>query len=81
MPEHVNPEAAVELVREVISWYAQQVIRERRAASPDAKRLEAMKAQLVECAADERALQVASEEEVAEIAARYAALSRELKGG
>ncbi|WP_239590517.1 hypothetical protein [Streptomyces aureoverticillatus] len=80
MSEHVSPEAAEQLVQDVSAWYAQQIMTERRAAVPDAGRLETLKSQLAACAADREALQDAAPEEVAQIAARYATLSKELKG-
>ncbi|NUK12521.1 hypothetical protein HRW18_32020 [Streptomyces lunaelactis] len=78
MSEHVNPEAAEQLVQEVSTWYAEQIIKERRAAVPDTERLTALKEELAACAADQQALQDAGPEEVAEIAARYAAHAKEL---
>ncbi|MFI1502576.1 hypothetical protein [Streptomyces platensis] len=80
MSEHVTPEAAEQLVEAVSSLCAEQIIIERRAAAPDQERLNALKEQLAACAADREALQEAGPEEVAEIAARYAARARELGG-
>ena len=80
MPEHVSPEAVEQLVQEVSTWYAEQIITERRESVPDADRLNTLKEELAACAADQQALQDADDEEVAEIAARYAARVRELKG-
>jgi hypothetical protein len=80
LSEHVSPETVVQLVREVRRWYAEELITERRAAEPDSARLETLKEGLAACAADQEALQDADEEQVAEIAARYAALSQELRG-
>jgi len=78
--EHVSAEAVEQLVREVSSWCAEQIMKERRSGVPDAGRLEALQEELAGCAADEQALQDAGEEEVAEIASRYAARLKELKG-
>ncbi|WP_262505803.1 hypothetical protein [Streptomyces sp. TRM68367] len=80
MSEHVNPEAAEHLVQEVSAWYSEQIAKERRAAVPDAEQLKILTAGLAACAADQQALEDAGPEEVAEIAARYAARSQELKG-
>ncbi|WP_336054765.1 hypothetical protein [Streptomyces sp. CA2R101] len=80
MFEHVTPEAAEQLVDDVSTLYAEQIVIERRAAAPDTERLKALKEQLAACAADREALQEAGPEEVAEIAARYAARARELGG-
>ncbi|WP_432145966.1 hypothetical protein [Streptomyces sp. bgisy084] len=57
MSEHVTPEAAEQLVQDVSSLYAEQIIIERRAAAPDQERLKALKEQLAACAADREALQ------------------------
>ena len=80
MPEAVSPEAVEQLVQEVSTWCAEQIIRERRAGVPDAGRLESLKEELAACAADQQALQDADAMEIAEIASRYAARVRELKG-
>ncbi|MFJ8982654.1 hypothetical protein [Streptomyces sp. NPDC102282] len=80
MPEHVNPEAVEQLVQEVTSWYAEQIIAERRTGGPDSDRLQDLKEQLAACAADRQALQDADGDQVDEIAARYAARLKELKG-
>lgn len=80
MSEAVSPEAVEQLVQEVSTWYSEQLIQERRAGSPDAERLQALRDGLAACAADQHALQDADENEVAEIAARYAARIKELKG-
>ncbi|MCF3143799.1 hypothetical protein [Streptomyces platensis] len=80
MSEHVTPEAAEQLVDDVSTLYAEQIVTERRAAVPDPERLKILKEQLAACAADREALQDAGPQEVAEIAARYAARARELGG-
>ncbi|MEU5632214.1 hypothetical protein ACH47C_23895 [Streptomyces rishiriensis] len=80
MSEPVTPEAVEQLVQEVSTWYSEQLIQERRAGSPDADRLQRLRDLLAACAADLRALQDADDNEVAEIAARYAARMKELKG-
>lgn len=78
--DHVSPEAADRLVQEASGLYGQLIIKERRADTPDPERLKALKEGLAECAADREALEDAGPEEVAEIAARYAARARELGG-
>lgn len=80
MSEPVTPEAVEQLVQEVSTWYSEQLVKERRAGSADAERLKLLRDQLAACAADQQALQDADENEVAEIAARYAARMKELKG-
>lgn len=80
MSEPVTPEAVEQLVQEVSSWYSEQLIMERRAGSPDAERLKLLRDGLAACAADQHALQDADANEVAEIAARYAARMKKFKG-
>ncbi|WP_432040424.1 hypothetical protein [Streptomyces cucumeris] len=80
MSEHVTPEAAEQLVQDVSAWYAEQIMKERRAPEPDTELLTTLKEQLAACAADREALQDAGPQEVAEIAARYAARASELDG-
>ncbi|MHA4818778.1 hypothetical protein ACXZ65_31025 [Streptomyces aculeolatus] len=80
MFEDVSPEAVEELIQEVSAWYAAQIIKERRAGVPDADRYKVLKEELAACAADHQALQDANETEVAEIASRYSARVKELKG-
>ncbi|WP_330294104.1 hypothetical protein [Streptomyces sp. NBC_00576] len=79
MSEAVSPEAVEQLIQEVSTWYAEQLIQERRAGVPDAARLQVLRDGLAACVADQHALQDADETEVAEIAARYAARMKELK--
>ncbi|MFE7951478.1 hypothetical protein [Streptomyces sp. NPDC057426] len=78
MSEPITPEEVEQQVQEVNTWYAEQLMAERRASTPDPERLKLLKEGLAACAADRQALQDADEEEVAEIAARYAALVKEL---
>ncbi|WP_202528392.1 hypothetical protein [Streptomyces sp. SID5770] len=79
MSEPITPEEAERQVLEVNAWYAEQLMTERRAVTPDPERMKVLKEGLAACAADRQALQDASQEEIAEIAARYAARARELK--
>lgn len=80
MSEHVSPEAAEQLVKKVSLWYAEQIMKEQRAAGPDPERLKTLQEGSVACAVDLETLLDAGPEEVAEIAARYAARSKELGG-
>lgn len=80
MSEHASPDNVRDLVREVNTWYAEQLIVERRAAVPDATRLKLLRDALAASAADQQALNDADQEQVDEIAARYAALRKEFKG-
>ncbi|MFE4540263.1 hypothetical protein ACFRKB_35220 [Streptomyces scopuliridis] len=80
MSENVSPEAAEQLVQDVSNWYAEQIMKEQRAPGPASERLKTLREELAMCAADLQALQDAGPEEVAEIAARYAARSQELGG-
>ena len=79
MPDHVTPEAVELLMHQVTSWCAEQIIQERRQPAPDPERLKALQEELAVCAADREALQDADEDEVAAIAARYAARVKALK--
>ncbi|WP_052499815.1 hypothetical protein [Streptomyces vietnamensis] len=79
MSEPITPEEVEQQVLEINAWYAEQLMAERRAGTPDPERLKALKEGLAACAADRQALQDADEEEVAEIAARYAARAKELR--
>ncbi|MFI5867235.1 hypothetical protein [Streptomyces sp. NPDC051546] len=81
MSEHVSPQAAQHLVEKVSAWYREQIRNEQGSANPDSEHLKTLKAELAVCAADLLALdEDASSEEVAEIAARYAARAQELGG-
>ncbi|WP_327372290.1 hypothetical protein [Streptomyces sp. NBC_01217] len=80
MSEHVSPEAAEQLVKKVGLWYSEQIMKEQRAAGPAPERLKTLQEGLAACAVDLETLLDASPEEVAEIAARYAARSQELGG-
>ncbi|NUK23493.1 hypothetical protein [Streptomyces lunaelactis] len=80
MSEPATPEEVEQQVQEVNAWYAEQILEERRAGSPDPERLKTLKEGLAACAADRQALQDADEDVVAEIAARYAARLKELGG-
>jgi hypothetical protein len=71
-------EAAREMVRVVAAWCTEKILREHRSAAPDRERLERLKRQQQECAADQRALTDAGPQEVARITAAYAARFREL---
>lgn len=80
LPEPITPETVERLVQQVSSRYVEQIFQERRAPTPDPERLKVLQEALEACAADREALQDADEDEVAEIAARYAARARELNG-
>ncbi|MFD9795511.1 hypothetical protein ACFWXK_31680 [Streptomyces sp. NPDC059070] len=81
MSEHLSPEDAEQLIQVVSTWYAQQLMTERRAALPDPERMAALQEAMAACAADRRALRDAGPRERAEIVARYAARARELDAG
>ncbi|MEU9418355.1 hypothetical protein [Streptomyces sp. NPDC048272] len=80
MSENVSPEAAEHLVQDVSNRYVEQIMKEQRASAPDPERLKDLKEGLAACAVDLETLLDAGPEEVAEIAARYAALAQELEG-
>lgn len=79
MSEHVSLEAAEQFVQDVSRWYAEQIMQEQR-SGPDPERIRTLKEGLAACAADLEALEDSGSEEVAQIAARYAARAAELNG-
>ncbi|MFD3931755.1 hypothetical protein [Streptomyces sp. NPDC058614] len=79
MPDHENPQAVQELVREVSRWCSEQILTEQRSGVPDAQRVEQLKAELAACGADLQTLRGADPEEAARIGARYAARIKELE--
>ncbi|MFC8016282.1 hypothetical protein [Streptomyces cinereoruber] len=80
MSEPVTPEDIEQLIDEVSAFYTEQIVAVRRAGTSDPERLEVLKQGLAACVADRQALHDASAKEAAEIAARYAARARELRG-
>ncbi|MGP3691076.1 hypothetical protein ACTVZO_41495 [Streptomyces sp. IBSNAI002] len=80
MSENVSPQAVEQLVQDVSNSYAEEIRKERDSAGPNSERLKTLKEELAVCGADLLALEYASADEVAEIAARYAARSQELGG-
>ncbi|MFC9654000.1 MULTISPECIES: hypothetical protein [unclassified Streptomyces] len=80
MPDHDNPQAVQELVREVALWCSQQIRAEQQAGVPDAQRMEQLKAELAVCGADLQSLRGAEPQEVDRIGERYAARLKELGG-
>lgn len=77
-PGGAGYESAREKVRRVLAWYTQQIVRERRAGTPDEALMEELKAAQRACVADEKALEEASPEEVSRIAADYEARLNDL---
>ncbi|WP_406510990.1 hypothetical protein [Streptomyces sp. NBC_00212] len=80
MSKHLSPEEAEQLIEVVSTWYAGQIMKERRADRPDPERLKTLQDRLAACAADQKALNGAGPQEADEIAARYAARAKELDG-
>ncbi|GAA2418323.1 hypothetical protein ACFPFX_04985 [Streptomyces mauvecolor] len=80
MSEHLSREDTEQLIQVVNTWYAGQIMKERRADRPDPERLKALQDGLAACAADRKALNSAGPQEADEIAARYAARAKELDG-
>jgi hypothetical protein len=70
-------EMAHEIVGNVIAWYSRQLLLARR--SGDEQRLEELKARRQECVEDQNRLREAGPEEIARIAAVYAARLKELE--
>lgn len=67
-------------VQEAVARYTEQIFQLRRADALDTERLEQLREGLAVCLADQEALQDADEEQLAELAARYAARLKELDG-
>ncbi|MFF0486811.1 hypothetical protein [Streptomyces sp. NPDC004435] len=76
--EPAGPQAAADVVEEVMAWYSRAILAERRASHSDRERLEQLLAQRQECVRDRARLEEADAEETARIAASYAARLREL---
>lgn len=72
-------QAAEDTVREVVNWYNDQIITERREPVPDEERIEELKAGREAALADQAQLATADPEEAERIAAVYAARLRELR--
>ncbi|MEV5242933.1 hypothetical protein AB0K89_28050 [Streptomyces cinnamoneus] len=72
-------EQAVDIVRDVVSWYNTELVAERRSPVPDEERVEALKAGRQAALEDQARLDEADAQETARIAAVYAARLKELK--
>ncbi|MEV2210254.1 hypothetical protein AB0H86_01830 [Streptomyces sp. NPDC050997] len=70
--------AAMERVRLVIAWYNKAIHHERRSTSPDRSRLETLIAERQACVEDQKALETADADEVAQVATAYGARFRHL---
>jgi hypothetical protein len=66
-------------VGQVISWYTEQILAERRRTVPDEALTQRLKAERSACVADRDALREVNDREVARIAAVYAARIKELE--
>ncbi|MFL4496481.1 hypothetical protein ACJ6WD_35365 [Streptomyces sp. VTCC 41912] len=75
--DEVGYEVALEILRNVLAWYSEQLLLARR--SGDQQRLEELKARRLECVEDQHRLREAGPEETARITAVYAALLKELE--
>ena len=71
-------EAASKAIARMIAWYSQQLLRERSATTPDAARLERLKAEQRAALADNHALIDAEPHEVARLSAVYEARLKDL---
>lgn len=69
---------AEDAVRAVVNWYNAQIVKEHRAPVPDEARMEELKAARQAALDDQGRLETAEAEEVAGIAAFYAARLRDL---
>jgi uncharacterized protein len=72
--------AAADAVSRVRAWYTQQTMAEQRSAAPSATRLEELVAHRSACTRDLDRLDEADPQEIAQIAAHYTALLKELTG-
>jgi hypothetical protein len=78
-PGGAGYESARENVGQVLAWYTQQIMRERRAGIPNEALMEELKAAQRACVSDQKALEEASPAQVARIAADYEARLNDLK--
>lgn len=69
---------ALDAVRAVVNWYNAQIVEEHRAPVPDDARMEDLKAARQAALLDQGSLETAGPEEVARIAALYAAQLKDL---
>lgn len=72
-------ENALETVGQVVTWYTERILAERRSEGADAQRLEELVSRRRACLEDQERLEDASAEETARIAAVYEALLDELE--
>lgn len=72
-------ENALETVGQVVAWYTERILAERRSEGVDAQRLEELVSRRRACLEDQERLEDASAEETARIAAVYEALLDELE--
>ncbi|MEU4955211.1 hypothetical protein [Streptomyces lavendulae] len=70
---------AVDVVRDMVTWYSTQIAAERRAPVPDDDRIEELNADRQAALEDQRRLGTADLQETERIAALYAARLKELK--
>lgn len=73
-----DEQAADDAVQEVVNWYNNKIVAERRAPLPDEERIEKLKAGRQAALADQEQLATADPQESAQIAAVYAARLKEL---
>ncbi|MEU5161188.1 hypothetical protein AB0G74_16490 [Streptomyces sp. NPDC020875] len=74
-----DEQQAVDLVRDVVTWYSTRIIAERRAPVPDEDRIEELKAGRQAALEDQQRLEAAGAQETGRIAALYAARLKELR--
>ncbi|WP_326615194.1 hypothetical protein OG949_40575 (plasmid) [Streptomyces scopuliridis] len=70
---------ASDALTQVITWYSQQLLAERRSPAPDPGRLNRLIAEHGECVRDRARLEDAAPAELARITALYAARLKELE--
>ncbi|WP_461033887.1 hypothetical protein [Streptomyces mayteni] len=66
-------EEVQQAVVQVIAWYTQEILAERRRPTPDEARIERLTVEQQACLADRDALEDGDDQEVARLAAIYAA--------
>ncbi|MBQ0867346.1 hypothetical protein [Streptomyces sp. RK75] len=69
---------ARDAVQRVISWYGRELMQQRRSDAPDQARTEQLQAGLTKAQEDQRRLPHVDDDQVQQLADRYAALYQEL---
>ncbi|MFF4393271.1 hypothetical protein ACFY0G_42145 [Streptomyces sp. NPDC001552] len=78
-PSFSSPDSAGPVVGEVIAWYQERILAERRSPGPDPQRLQQLIALHAACVQDQLRLEDADLEEQERITVLYAARLKELE--